>query len=204
MASKYGAADYVFQFITVTVGMFIALLINGMVEWNRDRELVADARINIQRELADNKKDLEATLSGIPADQQGMANAIRFADEMLSAKKTSINSVQLHYNIADRVSDSSWRTAERTGALALMDYEEVQRYSRVYDFQDLFMQQQRQALAQLIVASSIFKSNSDPDRLSPGDLATFRTRVMDLSALIGLQEDLGKKLIEDYTTALTP
>jgi len=31
MAAKYSAADYIFQFVTVTVGMFIALMINGAV-----------------------------------------------------------------------------------------------------------------------------------------------------------------------------
>ena len=133
-----------------------------------------------------------------------MVNAITFADEMLSARKTKINSIQLHYNVADKVSDSGWRTAERTGALALMDYEEVQKYSRIYDFQDLFMQQQRQALSQLDLAGSIFKANFDPEHPKLKDLEIFRTRVMDLLALVALQEEFGKKLLEDYAEALQP
>ena len=201
---KYTLADYAFQFITVTAGVLIALLIDGLAETRSNRELVENARETIRRELADNKKDLEATLSGIAADQEGMRNAITFADEMLSAKKTKINSIQLHYNVADQVSDSSWRTAERTGALALMDYEEVQRYSRVYDFQDLFMQQQRTTLTQVVVAGGIFKSDFDIDRPNPKDLELFRVRVQDLLGLLGLQEQFGKKLVEDYAKALQP
>lgn len=202
---KYTFADYGFQFITVTAGVLIALFVDGLAETKNKRDLVESARTMIRRELADNKKDLEATLSGIAADQEAMKNAIRFADELLATRKTRINSVELHFNVADQVSDSSWRTAERTGALALMDYDEVQRYSRVYDFQDLVMQQQRQALAQLAVASSIFKIDfSDPAHIGPKDLEMFRTRVMDLLALVGLQEDFGKRLVEAYTKALQP
>ena len=32
----------------------------------------------------------------------------------------------------------------------------------------------------------------------------FRARVMDLLAVVGLQEDFGKKLLEDYAKALQP
>ena len=201
---KYTLADYVFQFITVTAGVLIALLIDGLAETRSNRELVESARAMIKRELTDNKKDLEATLAGITADQDAMRNAIKFADDLLTARKTTINSVQLHYNVADQVSDSSWRTAERTGALALMDYDEVQRYSRVYDFQDLFLQQQRQALTKVVEAGSIFKTDVDPERMHPKDLEMFRVRVLDLLALIGLQQDFGKKLVEDYASALQP
>ena len=68
---KYSFADYAFQFITVTAGVLIALFIDGLADWNAKRELVASARATIMRELADNKKDLEATLSGIANDQDG-------------------------------------------------------------------------------------------------------------------------------------
>jgi hypothetical protein len=204
MAAKYSTPDYVFQFITVTAGVLIALFIDGLAARNAERELIANARAMIQRELADNKKDLEATLSGIDADLEAMRNAIRFADDLLVSRKTTINSVQLHYNVADQISDSSFRTAERTGALALMAYDEVQKYSRVYDFQDLFMAQQRQTLSQVVAAGGLFKTDFDLAKPNLKDIELFRTRVMDLLGLVSLQQDFGKKLIEDYSAALTP
>ena len=201
---KYTLPDYAFQFITVTAGVLIALFIDGLAERNSNRELVESARATILLEIADNKKDLEATLSGIAADREAMLNAVRFADEILSKGKTKISSLQLHYNVADKVSDSSWRTAERTGALAHMDYAEVQKYSRIYEFQDLFMQQQRQALSQLTLAGAILNSDFDPEHPKTKELEIFRARVMDVSALVKLQEDFGKKLLEDYSAALKP
>lgn len=56
---KYTFADYAFQFVTVTAGVLIALLIDGLVDWNHNRELVATARQMIAREVAGNLKELE-------------------------------------------------------------------------------------------------------------------------------------------------
>jgi hypothetical protein len=203
MKGKYTLADYLFQFITITVGMFIALFINGLVDWNHNRELVVEARAMIAREIADNKKDLDATVSSFPRDQEAMLNAIKFADEMLSVHQTKINSLELHYNLAD-LSDTSWRTAERTGALGQMEYAEVQKYSKLYDFQDLFLERQRAAVTLLANASSLISGNFDPDKPNAKDLEVFRQRVMELRAALVIQEDFAKKLAENYKLALQP
>jgi hypothetical protein len=201
---KYTFADYAFQFITVTAGVLIALFIDGLAERNNNRELVESARAMIKLELVDNKNDLERTLSGIAKDQEALLNAIAFADDLLATGKTKINSLQIHYNLADEVTDSSWRTAERTGALALMDYAEVQKYSRIYDFQDLFMQQQRQAMSQVILASATLNASFNPAQPNRKDLEVFRGRVQDLMAIVAQQDTLGKKLLEDYAKAIAP
>jgi hypothetical protein len=203
MTSKYSAADYTFQFITVTAGVLIALLINGLVEWNDDRELVAEARATIAREIADNKKDLEATLSSFPRDREALDNALDFARDMMTAGKTTITSIELHYNMAD-LADTGWRTAERTGALGHMDYAAVQKLSKLYDFQDPFVQQQRAMLAQLALASSLLQGDFNPDKPNVKDLEIFRARIMELGAALKLQEDFAKRLAENYAEALKP
>ena len=202
MKSKYSLADYAFQFITVTVGMFIALFINGLVEWNQNRELVVQARATIRREIADNQADLARTAASFESDQAAMLNAVRFAEDLLSTGKTKLTGVDLHYSLADQIFDTSWRTAERTGALSLMDYGEVQKYSKLYDFQELFMQQQRQVMAQLTLASSIFAGGFDIEHPNLKDLETFRSRVLDLMGTVAIQKDFAKKLDENYAAAL--
>ncbi len=203
MKSKYAFADYAFQFITVTAGVLIALFINELMVWKQNNDLVAEARVMIQREIADNKKDLEATLAAFPRDREAMENSIKFASDMLANSKTSITSLQLHYNLAD-LSDTSWRTAERTGALRLMDYGEVQRLSKLYDFQELFILQQRTILPQLTLASSMLQGQFNPDKPNLKDLETFRARVMELRAAVGIQEDFAKRLAANYAESLQP
>jgi hypothetical protein len=199
--SRYTLSDYIFQFITVTIGVLIALFINGLVEWNENRELVRDARATILREIADNKRDLEATLSGIPKDIEGLESATKFASDLLTTKKTAITALGLHLNLAD-LSSSSWRTAERTGALSHMDYAEVQTYSKLYDFQDLIIQQQRSMLSQLASASAIISSDFNPDDPNPKDLEVFRERVMALRSTLGIHQDMATRLVKNYAEAL--
>lgn len=199
--SKYTASDYFFQFVTVTVGVLIALLINGLVEWNRDRELVTDARATIAREIADNKKDLEASLSGMAAEMKSLDNAMRFASEMLATKKTAINELKVGLNLSD-LSSNGWRTAERTGALSHMPYDEVQKYSRLYDLQDLITEQQRRMLEQLGSASAILSSDFNPDNPNLKDLEAFRGSVMGLRSALTIHEQMARRLAERYAEAL--
>lgn len=203
MASKYSASDYVFQFITIMTGVLIASLANGMIERSKDRELVAQARATLQREIADNQKDLAVTVASYARDTESLNAALRFADDMLSTGKTSVSSLQLHYNMAD-LFDTSWRTAERTGALSHMEYAEVQRYSKLYDFQEFFIDQQRGAVGHLSAASSLIGPGFDPSKPNRRDLEVFREHVMALSSTLRLQEDFAKRLTEYYAEALQP
>jgi hypothetical protein len=203
VSNKYTSSDYFFQFVTVTVGVLIALLINGLVEWNRDRELVAEARATIAQEIAANKKDLESSLSGLAVEKTRLEAAIRFASEMLATKKTTVNELQLHLNLAD-VSSTGWLTAARTGALAHMPYDEVQKYSRLYDLQDLFTDQQRRMLERLGTASAMLSSDFNPDNPNPKDLEAFRMGVMELRSALNIHEQMGRRLSDRYAEALKP
>ncbi len=201
MAAKYNLGDYAFQFITITIGVLIALLINGLVEWNRDRELVADARRMIALEIADNKKDIDATLSGVKGDIEKFESAIQFATDMLTKKKTTITELNFHLNLAD-LSATSWRTAERTGALSHMEYSEVQKYSKLYDFQDLIVEQQRNLVGQLGLVTAILSPDFDPDNPNPRDLELFRERAMTLRAALAVHAEMAKRLADNYAEAL--
>ena len=199
--AKYAVGDYIFQFITITIGVLIALFINGLVEWNNNRELVEQARSTIRREIADNKKDIDATLAGIEEDVRKFESAIKFATDMLTAKKTTINELNFHINLAD-LSSAGWRTAERTGALSHMDYAEVQRYSKLYDFQDLIVEQQRALVGQLGDVTAILNPDFDPDNPNPKDLEIFRERLLTLRAGLTVHAQMAKRLTESYSETL--
>jgi hypothetical protein len=201
--NKYTASDYFFQFVTVTAGVLIALLINGLVEWNDDRVLVADARSTIAREIADNKKDLDATLGGLQEDIKKLEMGIKFANELLAKKSTSVHQLNFGINMAD-LSASGWRTAERTGALSHMDYDEVQRLSKLYDLQDVIVDQQRTFLSQLGEAMAILSSDFDPDTGNTRDLELFRERLMRLRSTLVIHSEIAKRLAENYAEMLKP
>ncbi len=201
MPSKYTASDYFFQFITITVGVLIALLINGLVEWNNNRALVAQARQTIADEVRRNQKDLDRTIPGMADDVKRFDNAIAFANDMLTRRKTTITELKLHLNLADIIS-AGWHTAERTGALSHMPYEEVQRYSLLYDLQDVVIGQQRALLGQLAAASALIGGDFDPDNPNPKDLEEFRNRVLQLRSHLVIHEQMARRLAERYAEAI--
>jgi hypothetical protein len=204
MKGKYALEDYIFQFITVTAGVLIALLINGLDAWNDTRELVLKSRTTIEREIADNKKELDSTVSGFAADHQKLQGAIKFADQILTAGRSDLRSFNLNYNMAE-LSNTSWRTADRTGALSQMEHAEVQKFSKLYDFQDVYLERQRDALRLFSTAMSIVQGDEfNPDKPNLKDVELFRQRVMELRATLIIQQEFAGRLSKAYDEALQP
>jgi hypothetical protein len=199
--AKYSLVDYVFQLITITAGVLIALLINGLVEWNNNRELVEQARATIRREVEANLKELEGLPDSIKRSAKELETAMRFVNDLLVKGKTDINTLGLNFNLAT-LNSSGWQTAERTGALAHMDYDEVQTYSELYNMQQLFDEQQRKAIDLVATSTSILASSFDPTTAPADDLAEFRQRVMLLQSNLSVTEQLGAQLIKGYQELL--
>src|SRR6201995_2335043 len=61
--------DILIHLATITIGLFIALSLEGCVEWQHHRHLVHEARENIRSEMIDNQKELHDALDQIHKDQ---------------------------------------------------------------------------------------------------------------------------------------
>lgn len=192
--------DFVLTLVTITTGVCIALSLEGLLEWNHHRRLAREAREMIGREMADNKKDLDGVLADADNRMRNIDTALRFSNELLSAKKTDIQKIDLGLALAD-LSTASWQSAESTGALAQMPYAEVQKYARVYGVQDLYAEHQRRTLERLSGALALF-AGGNPHQAAPKDLEAFRQQVLALRASLHIEDELGKRLSELYRTAL--
>ena len=141
-APAQSVKDFFIQLLTITAGVLIALSIEGLTEWNHHRLLVREAKETIGREIADNKSALARHFSEWDRSAEGIDKALQLANELLATRKTDIHEIELGYHLSS-LNDASWRTAERTGALAYMDYADVQDYAKLYGQQDLYVSQQR-------------------------------------------------------------
>ena len=83
-----------------------------------------------------------------------------------------------------------------------MPYSEVQRYSLLYDLQDLLTEQARTMLVQLSEASAFLSADFNPDKPNPEDWQAFRERVLRLRSMLGIHEQMAKGLNERYAEAL--
>ncbi len=142
--------DFGIQLVTITAGILIALSLEGVRESIHDRALVREARENIHREIADNQREVDDEIDAMPERGKKLDTALRFANELLKTKRTEVHSARAWSSSFPTLSAASWQTAERTGALAHMDYAEVQKYATLYAFQDFLIAQHRRALDTLI------------------------------------------------------
>lgn len=188
--------------VTITAGVLIALSLEGARQWIGDRALVREAERTLILEIQENRDEIERMLASDEQHQEALEQAQRFADELLEDGTTEVTELDLGFALAE-LSSASWTTAERTGAIANMDYERVRQLSRVYEAQDLFVEQQRRNLEQLSAALAILAAGSDPTQVAPADLRVFRSEVMGLRAALFLQRELAEGVQALYEEVLS-
>jgi hypothetical protein len=114
----------------VTVGLFIALMLNSVVEWAHHKQLVRDARRNIHREVEQNRSKVRADLGSLRSSlAQVDANIATL--HRIQAGRFSHGSLGNGITF-DTFDEAAWQTARDSGALSYMPYDEAQRYSGLY------------------------------------------------------------------------
>jgi hypothetical protein len=199
---QVSARRFAFEITTITVGILIALSVDGIVEWNRERALVREARASITREIADNLKGLEGTFPAFEKHERDLEQALQFANELLQTGKTDVN--QLNFALSmPSLNRASWQTAERTGALSYMEYADVKEYNELYELQDVVVESQRALVARLsgLLAFIGGSEGGDPSKSRAQDLEAFRTRVLDAIGAAYIHKSLARSLADEYKKA---
>src|SRR5262245_61516784 len=121
----------------ITTGILIALSLEGTLEWWHHRELVQETRQNLQNEIRSKQKDIQTVLKGLVSTKTRFAHAIEVVSD-LSNSDNSKEAASLFDPTGGALlsgasfaflNTASYTTAGATGALGLMEYSEVARYS---------------------------------------------------------------------------
>jgi hypothetical protein len=194
--------DFGLQLVTITAGILIALSLEGVRESFHNASLVREARENIRREIADNKREVDNEIAGMDARATKIETALRFATDLLKTKHTDVEKMELELSFPT-LGTASWQTAERTGAFAHMDYAEVQRYASVYTAQDFLVQEHRKAIDALSTALGIlFGGEGDPTNAAAADLERFRQQIIAVRSVVFVEEQMSHRMSEVYKKAL--
>ena len=78
------------ELLIVTAGVLIALSVDGLREWNQYRMLVREARATIAREIVENKREVDISLSEVENRRTNIRNAVTLANDLLATKKSAI------------------------------------------------------------------------------------------------------------------
>jgi hypothetical protein len=136
--------DFFLHLFTITVGLLIAVGIEGCVELHHEHSLVKEARATLRDEIQHNSDSLKDELTTLKDQRTVMAANIKALTAIVehpADKSLQKASISAGYSIKG-LRQTGWKTAQTTGALAFMPYKEAERYASVYEAQEAFLAQQ--------------------------------------------------------------
>jgi hypothetical protein len=184
--------DFFLHLATITIGLFIALSLEGMVEWIHHLHLVHQARVTIHKEMTENRKLLADDLTNIKDDEARIEADIKVLTGLRSGAKFEHSSLQYHVDWSS-FADSAWRTAEATGALNYMDYEAAQSLSEIYGQQHIVTSRGLQVFDLQNRAIAPIYITGDPNLMSKDEIQLTLQRSADLLADL---RGLGQLLVQ--------
>ena len=131
-----GTRDFFIHLFTITVGLLIAVGIEGAVEWRHHRHLAHDAEASMTAEILSNAKGIAATLEDLHKEQESLKHDVIVLNEVIKTDKDPGHEhmdISFHIHTFDSL---SWTTAQTTGALAYMPYDRASDFAEIYKVQD--------------------------------------------------------------------
>jgi hypothetical protein len=197
----HGFKDFLLHLLTITIGLLIALGLEGCVEHWRQRELKTDADTKLRQEIRDNAKEI-ALVHNANATEQ--ANLKRIADFLSARKKNQSydsRQIRLDFTVGD-LKSASWKTAAATGALGFMEYDQVQRYAAVYQLQDKYSALQDQTIDEFLQLQSYVIYGFDPEKITPADAGPAELETRRTLAHLTAMDQVGTALATEYDAVL--
>ena len=128
--------EFLVHLLAITIGLLIALGLEATVEWVHHRHLARDARENIYQEFRANQQDVQRQLNALPDEDKRLNEILNLVNDAEYGRPHMPAGDFMWTSILLR--DSAWNAASSTGAIAFMDYDEVKRYSQLYDLQKIY------------------------------------------------------------------
>ena len=138
----HGFKDFLLHLLTITVGLLIALSLEGCVEWRHHRHVVHEAEAGLHDEIRENSKAVGALRKQIKDENKLLDDDL--ATLLLERKSPTTPHQELTFMFnMQTFDDVRWKTAQATGAFAYMPYEDAKIYAYIYDDQsELYAVQQ--------------------------------------------------------------
>jgi hypothetical protein len=159
--------DFLLHLFTITIGLLIALSLEGLVEWQHHRHLVQEANADLRSEIEENTQQLGSIRQQI-RDEQKQLDQNLAALEMMRAHPGQHQGVSFTFTLKG-FDDTAWKTAQTTGAFAYMPYKEAKEYSGIYDSQDEIYKAEQQVNNDAISAASLIKYQKRQLQALPGE-----------------------------------
>ena len=200
----FGWRDFFIHLATITIGLLIALSLEGCVEFWHHRSLVHEAEGSLQAEIASNAENLKSNLADLRKNRDALARDVMMMRKIIANPKVpNKETPTIDFNLGS-FNDVSWKTAQSTGALSYMPYEMAHEYSDIYDQQSAVYAAENDATRDVVlsVAPLVNLAHVAP-QITPEDAALVKQRIEVLQAQSYVIESLIQELDKKYKTFLS-
>jgi hypothetical protein len=194
--------DFLVHLLTITIGLLIALGMEGAVEWMHQRHLVHEAKDSLHAEIAQNAGDLAKALADLHERQKELKNdmsVLWYATK--NGKLPEHGTISITFHLTG-LRDVSWKTAQSTGALAYMSYADAQRYSEIYATQEELYASEQVAARDAIISLAPLVDAEGPDEVKVAETAAELEKVEVLAGQLLLVDALMGALRDHYQNYL--
>ncbi len=155
--------------LTITIGLLIAVGIEGIVEWQHHRHLAHEAEASLNVEIATNRRQLASIQQDLQTQKRILTQDLKVLTAMRSGTSVPQDSMSINYSL-QTFDNVSWRTAQSTGALAYMPYADARRFADIYEGQELLSRAQQAALDDSVRATAVLATHEKPSAAEVGEL----------------------------------
>jgi hypothetical protein len=201
-APVHSVRDFVVHLLMISLGVLIALGAEGVVEFVHHRHLVEQARSNLMAEMRENHRTLDDNLPKLKKNEQLLQQTLEDLQKLKTNRQAKTRDINLNLNFFS-LSDTSWRTAEATGALALMNYAQAEDFAGYYDIQNMLNRLVFSLEDTWLDMTAAFNPlGSDPTKMDDRQLDEVQRRVqLSLGRLLAV-ENIGRSLDDLYAKKL--
>ena len=195
----HGWREFFIHLATITIGLLIALSLEGCVEWQHHRHLAHEAVVSLGNEIRFNEKEVPVALSDVHKQMDVIQQNLAVLNRILAdPKKPNHEEITFHYQIR-WFNDVSWRTAKTSLAMSYMPYNEALEYSDIYDQQDYIDAAEQQAIRDAVVAVGPLQNLKSGDANPTGETAAkIKENFEILQGQLGHIESLIEELDREY------
>jgi len=167
----YSWREFFIHLATITIGLLIALSLEGCVEWWHHRSLVHEAEASMQIEIEANARELRGALDDVRKEQDFLKQDIAVMKKIIANPKVP-NNEDMRVDFRIRTFDGvSWKTSQSTGALSYMPYERAHEYANIYSAQNEIAEAEHQAVRDTVLSVAPFLNSKKGDQNPGGEEA---------------------------------
>jgi hypothetical protein len=164
-----GFKDFSLRLLTITIGLLIALSLEGCVEWQHRRHLVHEAEAGLNSEIRQNVQALVELRQHIKDEQTELDADLKVLAGIRAHPDRPHNNLSFSFRIRG-FDDVAWKTAQTTGAFGFMSYDEDRTYSDIYDTQGEVLNMQRLVIEDVFRSASLVINQPDDAKITASEI----------------------------------